>query len=54
MKCMVTMTEATTILGHLEYNPRYRQDREATAQLHKLLNRWQRKGHLTWSASRKK
>ncbi len=54
MECTVTTTEATTIVGHLEYNPRYRQDREATAQLHTLLNRWRRKGHLTWSASRKK
>ena len=54
MECAVTTTEATMITGYLEYNPRYRQDREATARLHKLLNRWQRKGHLTWSASRKK
>ncbi len=54
MECTVTTTEAMTISGYLDYNPRYRQDREATARLHKLLNRWQRKGHLTWSASRKK
>ncbi len=54
MECTVTTTEAMTITGYLEYNPRYRQDGEATARLHKLLNRWQHKGHLTWSASRKK
>ncbi len=46
--------EAETISGYLEYNPRHCTDRKATARLHKLLNRWQRKGHLTWSASRKK
>ncbi len=54
LECIVTGAEAATITGYLEYNPRYRQDREATARLHKFLNRWQRKGHLTWSASRRK
>jgi hypothetical protein len=54
LECTVTTLEAETISGYLEYNPRYYTDRKATAQLHKLLNRWQRKGHLTWSASRKK
>ena len=33
MECTVTTTEATTITGYLEYNPRYRQDREAMARL---------------------
>ncbi len=54
LECTVTTIEAETINGYLEYNSRYRQDREATARLHKLPNRWQRKGHLTWPASRKK
>ncbi len=54
LECTVTAAEAATIMGYLLYNPRYRQDREATARLHKFLNRWQRKGHLTWSASRRK
>ncbi len=51
LECMVIATDAETITGFLEYNPRQYTDRKATAQLHKLLNRWQRKGHLTWSAS---
>ena len=46
--------EAETLSGYLQYNPRSYTDREATARLHKLLHRWQRKGHLTWSASQKK
>ena len=54
LDCTVTMLEAETISGYLEYNPRHSTDRQATARLHKLLNRWQRKGHLTWSASRKR
>ncbi len=54
LACTVTTLEAETISGYLAYNPRHYTDRKATAQLHKLLNRWQRKGHLTWSASRKK
>jgi hypothetical protein len=54
LECTVTAAEAATITGYLEYNPRYRQDREATLRLHKFLNRWQRKGHLTWSTSRRK
>ncbi len=54
LECIVTAAEAATITGYLLYNPRYRQDREATARLHKFLNRWERKGHLTWSASRRK
>ena len=54
LACAVTTMEAETISGYLAYNPRHYTDRKATAQLHKLLNRWQRKGHLTWSASRKK
>ncbi len=54
LECTVTVMEAETISGYLEYNPRSYTDREATAQLHTLLNRWQRTGHLTWSASRKK
>ncbi len=31
MECAVTTMEATTIAGYLQYNPRYRPDREATA-----------------------
>ena len=54
LECTVTTMEADTISGYLEYNPRHDADRTATARLHKLLNRWQRKGHLTWSASRTK
>ncbi len=54
LECTMTAAEGETITGYLEYNPRSRQDRKATARLHKLLNRWQRKGHQTWSASRKK
>jgi hypothetical protein len=53
LECAITATEGETITGYLEYNPRYHRDRKATAELHKLLNRWERKGHLTWSASRK-
>ncbi len=53
LECTVTIMDGETIAGYLEYNPRFSIDRKATAQLHKLLNRWQRKGHLTWTASRK-
>ena len=45
--------DGATIAGYLEYNPHCSIDRTATVQLHKLLNRWQRKGQLTWNASRK-
>ncbi len=54
LECTVTTTDGETITAYLEYNPRFSIDRKATAQLHRLLNRWQRKGHLTWTASRKK
>jgi hypothetical protein len=54
LECTVTTLEAETISGYLAYNPRSSTDRQATAQLHKLLNRWQRRGHLTWSASHEK
>ena len=53
LACTVTTMDGETISGYLEYNPRFPTDRQATAQLHKLLNRWQRKGHLTWTALRK-
>ncbi|HSH79170.1 MAG TPA: hypothetical protein VLA19_11645 [Herpetosiphonaceae bacterium] len=45
LECTVTAMEAETIRGYLEYNPRHHTDRKATAQLYKLLNHWQRKGH---------
>ena len=47
LECTVTTVEAETISGYLAYNLRHYTDRKATAQLHQLLNRWQRKGHLT-------
>ncbi len=53
LECTVTAMDGETIMGYLEYNPRSSTGRKAIARLHKLLDRWQRNGHLTWTASRK-
>ena len=52
LECTVTAMDGETIMGSLAYNPRSSIDRKALARLHKLLNRWQRNGHLTWTASK--
>jgi hypothetical protein len=53
LECIVTTLDEEMVEGYLLYNPHSSNDRKTTAQLHKLLDRWQRKGHLSWTASRK-